>query len=261
MRAALYARVSTREQAEHGYSLGQQLGALRDFCEEQGYKVIEEVSDPGYSGSSPNRPGLNRVRDLVAAGGVDVVLAQDRDRIAREPTIIGWLEYQFADHGCQLRALNDPDEGDHTAELTKNILDSIAKFERANTRQRSVRNTREKLRTGKVVGSGSPPYGFNYNDDRTNYEVDEDTMPIVHIIFDMMASGGTINGVTRTLNAEGIPTPGKQVVGERWYPTTVRRMILADTYKPHSYQELQRLTANDVCAELDPKESYGGFNR
>jgi len=160
VRAVLYARVSTREQADHGYSLNQQLGALRDYCKEQGYEVVEEISDPGYSGSSPNRPGLDRVRDLVAAGGVDVVLAQDRDRIAREPTIIGWLEYQFADHGCQLRALNDPEEGDHTAELTKNILDSIAKFERANTRQRSIRNTREKLRTGKVVGSGSPPYGY-----------------------------------------------------------------------------------------------------
>jgi site-specific DNA recombinase len=257
MRAILYARVSTREQADHGYSLSQQLGALRDYCKEQGYQIVEEVSDPGYSGSSPNRPGLDRVRDLVAAGGVDVVLAQDRDRIAREPTIIGWLEYQFADHGCQLRALNDPEEGDHTAELTKNILDSIAKFERVNTRQRSIRNTREKLRTGKVVGSGSPPYGYQYNEDRTNYEIDHETMPTVHLIFDMMANGGTINGVTSTLNSEGVSTPGKQVVGERWYPTTVRRMILADTYRPHNYQELEVLVTPEVLATLNADCSYG----
>jgi predicted site-specific integrase-resolvase len=84
-RAILYARVSTDEQARSGYSLAQQLEALRGYAEREGYEVLEEVSDPGQSGTSLERPGMDRVRDLVAAGGVSVVLAQDRDRFAREP--------------------------------------------------------------------------------------------------------------------------------------------------------------------------------
>src|SRR5215211_6617219 len=84
-RAIIYCRVSTSEQARSGYSLAQQLEALRAYAAREGYEVLEEVQDPGQSGASLERPGMDRVRDLVAAGGVSAVLAQDRDRIAREP--------------------------------------------------------------------------------------------------------------------------------------------------------------------------------
>ncbi len=92
MRAVLYARVSSQEQANRGYSLQDQLRTLRAYADKHGHEVVEEVVDPGYSGASLERPGLNRVRDLVAAGGIGVVLAQDRDRIARDPVISGWLK-------------------------------------------------------------------------------------------------------------------------------------------------------------------------
>src|SRR3712207_6375036 len=69
-RAVLYARVSTEEQVRSGYSLAQQLEALRAHCEREGYEVLEEVSDPGQSGACLERPGMDRVRDLVATGGV-----------------------------------------------------------------------------------------------------------------------------------------------------------------------------------------------
>src|SRR3712207_9479830 len=83
-RAVLYARVSTDEQARSGYSLAQQVEALREHAAREGYEVIEEVSDPGQSGASLERPGMDRVRDLVAADGVTAVLAQDRDRRSEE---------------------------------------------------------------------------------------------------------------------------------------------------------------------------------
>src|SRR3712207_7137149 len=57
---------------------------FRSYANREGYEVLEEVSDPGQSGASLERPGMDRVRDLVAAGGVSMVLAQDRDRFARD---------------------------------------------------------------------------------------------------------------------------------------------------------------------------------
>src|SRR5919112_1606850 len=78
--AILYARVSTRAQSEEGYSLRQQVEALRRWAEAEGYEVLEVVEESGHSGASLERPGLDRVRDRVAEGGVSVVLAQDRDR-------------------------------------------------------------------------------------------------------------------------------------------------------------------------------------
>jgi len=49
--AILYARVSTDEQATSGYSLRQQIEACRTWCEREGHEVVEEVTDPVYSGA------------------------------------------------------------------------------------------------------------------------------------------------------------------------------------------------------------------
>jgi site-specific DNA recombinase len=56
-RAILYARVSTDEQARSGYSLAQQLEALREYAAREGYEVLAEVSDPGQSGAALRGPG------------------------------------------------------------------------------------------------------------------------------------------------------------------------------------------------------------
>jgi len=54
-RAILYARVSTDEQARSGYSLAQQLEALREYAAREGYEILEEVQDPGQSGAQALR--------------------------------------------------------------------------------------------------------------------------------------------------------------------------------------------------------------
>ena len=59
--AVLYARVSTDEQTK-GYSLRQQLEALRSYAASEGYEVVEECEDPGYSGTFLDRPDLDRAR-------------------------------------------------------------------------------------------------------------------------------------------------------------------------------------------------------
>src|SRR5215204_81671 len=138
-KAVLYARVSTEEQARSGYSLSQQLEALREYAAREEYEVLEEVVDPGQSGASLERPGMDQVRDLVAAGGVAVVLAQDRDRFSREPACTYLLRREFEEHGCELKALNDPGDGSPEGELTDGILDQLAKYERAKISERSRR--------------------------------------------------------------------------------------------------------------------------
>jgi site-specific DNA recombinase len=149
--AILYARVSTDEQARSGYSLAQQLEALREYAAREGYEVLEEVVDPGQSGASLARPGLDKVRDLVAKGGVSIVLAQDRDRFAREPAYHYLLRREFEEHGTKLRALNDRGDDSPEGELTDGILDQLAKYERAKITERSRRGKLRKAREGKIL--------------------------------------------------------------------------------------------------------------
>lgn len=253
--AILYARVSTQEQYEHGYSLRQQIEALRDYAETNGYRVLEEVKDSGFSGASLNRPGLNRVRDLVAAGGVDLVLAQERDRISREPAYHYVLRNEFADYGTALRALNDSADGSPTGDLTDGILDQIAKFQRLQFAHKSRQNKIKKAREGKVMGSGTPPYGFRYNADRTKYKIDEQAMAVVRRIFRMVgAEGQSLHAVKKTFEREGVSPSGR---GRSWLLMSIRRTIRNDVYRPHGYDEVKDKVSPDVAAGLKPDRSYG----
>ena len=196
-RAILYARVSTDEQARSGYSLPQQLEALRAYAAPEGYEVLEEVSDPGQSGASLERPGMDRVRDLVAGGGISVTLAQDRDRFAREPAYHYLLRKEFEENGCKIRALNDRGDDSPEGDLTDGILDQLAKYERAKIAERSRRGKFQKAREGKVVAVERPPYGFRHNDARDNFVVDEERMQIIKRIFRMVGAEGYTMSATR----------------------------------------------------------------
>src|SRR5215218_945755 len=162
-RVILYARVTTDEQARSGYSLAQQIEALRKYATHEGYEVLEELSDPGQSGASLERPGMDRVRDLVATGGVAVVLAQDRDRFSREPAYTYVLRREFEEHGCKLKALNDRGDDSPEGELTDGILDQLAKYERVKTAERTRRGKLRKVQEGKLLAGSVPNFGFKFN--------------------------------------------------------------------------------------------------
>src|SRR5919202_1509774 len=260
-RAILYARVSTDEQARTGYSLAQQLEALREYAAQEGYEVLEEIQDPGQSGASLDRPGLDQVRGLVAGGNVSVVLAQDRDRFAREPAHHYLLKKEFEEHGCKLRALNDRGDGSPEGDLMDGIFDQFAKFERAKTGERTRRGKLRRAREGKVVATHTPDYGFDYNEARDNYVVNEEKMRVVRRIFRMVGvEGHSLNSVKKALDREGVPTPK----GSRyWGNTFIQRVITDDVYKPHTFEEVGTLVSPEVASTLDPAKCYGvwWFNR
>ena len=187
-RVVLYARVSTDEQARSGYSLAQQLEALRDYAAREGYEVLEEAIDPGQSGASLERPGMDRVRDLVAGGRVSVVLAQDRDRFSREPAYAYLLKKEFEEHGTKIRSLKDRGYDSPEGELMDGVFDQFAKFERAKTAERTRKGKLQKARKGKLVRSSRPHYGFEYDETGERYVVNEEEMAVVRRI---LRSAGT----------------------------------------------------------------------
>src|SRR5215217_4605619 len=254
-RAILYARVSTDEQARSGYSLAQQIEALREHAARVGYEVIEEVQDPGQSGASLERPGMDRVRDLVVAGGVSVVLAQDVDRISREPWHYEYLRSWFADHGTQLRTMEDGPDASPMAEFVSYIRRGVAKLERADIAKRSRRGQLQKAREGKILAVRRPKYGFKLNATRDGYEVDEEEMRVVRRIIEMVGvESRTLHAVKRALEREGKQSPdGKPC----WDTPVIRRHILDDVYRPHTYEETAKLVSVEVAAKLDPDERYG----
>jgi hypothetical protein len=72
--------------------------------------------------------------------------------------------------------------------------------------------------------------------------------------------GGTIYGVKRDLEAEGVPSPGGKPY---WTKTFIRSVIFNDVYRSHDYAEISRLLSPEVAAGLEQTGEYGvwWFNR
>ena len=202
---------------------------------------------------------MERVRDLVQGEGVSVVLAQERDRFAREPAYLYLLKQEFEYYGTRIRALSDRDDDSPEGELTEGILDQLAKFERAKTAERTRRGRLRKAREGKVIAGRQADYGFRYNETRDGYVVYEPEMATVRRIFEMFgAEGFSVYGVKAALDASNIPTPGKAVgKGMHWTRAFIRGCVFDDVYKPHTLEEVAALVSPQVAARLDPDRLYG----
>ena len=111
MRVALYVRVSTLRQAQ-AQTFEQQLDRLKAHVQANGWSVSEQnvFLDDGYSGSSLKRPGLDRLRDKVAAAEFDLLLITSPDRLARNACPSGAVARRASADGLPGRIPRPPDD-------------------------------------------------------------------------------------------------------------------------------------------------------
>jgi site-specific DNA recombinase len=251
--AILYARVSSDDQVR-GYSLDQQIRALREWTAREGYSVLEEIRDEGWSGAYLERPGLDRVRDLVEVGSVSVVVAQDADRITRDPAHRAFLDGEFERFGTRLVALDDWGDDSHEGELLKYLKGWVSKGERLKIAERSRRGKREKARRGETVGHLCAPLGFRYTAERKALVVDPEKMSTVRRIFEMAADGRSLLSIKTALERDGVPTAR----GHRlWGLGTLQHIVQNDVYRTSDVEELRPLHPAGAQHKLEPEERYG----
>jgi site-specific DNA recombinase len=245
-RAILYARVSTDEQARSGYSKPGQLKEIRGHAVREGYQVVDEIEDEGYSGGDPYRPGLQRVMQLGETGEIDVVIASKRDRFFRSRLHRLLWDKDLADLGVKLISLNDTGN-----RLADGFQDDFAEWEREMIRERTIRGKLEKAREGKIVASCRPKYGFAFTSEKDALLVNEEQITVVRRIFQMVGpEGRTINATRLALSRQGVPTAR----GARsWSAQAIRDYILDDAYKGHNHLEVAELVSADVLRNLDPE--------
>jgi site-specific DNA recombinase len=108
-RAALYARVSSPQQADAN-TIASQVEALRDRVGSDGLKLDDAFCflDEGHRGATLRRPALERLRDQVAAGVVDRLDVHSPDRRARSDADQVLLLEEFRRSGVEVVFLNRP---------------------------------------------------------------------------------------------------------------------------------------------------------
>jgi len=188
-RAAIYSRVSTKKQGDHGTSLGTQEAESREYAKRQGYQIIESlVVQEDHTGTTLDRPGLARLIAAAESGQFDVLIAYSTDRMFR-PKESGdeWMLPQLV---ARLRELgvsveyadgSIPATGD-SASIISFIKTMEAGSERRRFLERSSRGIKARIAEGKFTSN--PPFGYCKDPDG-RLAIDEEEAKIVRMIFNM----------------------------------------------------------------------------
>ena len=150
-RVAIYARVSSDQQAER-HTIDSQLGELKARASRDGHPVRDDMLfvDNGHSGASLVRPALERLRDLVALAGVDILYVHAPDRLARSYAHQVLLLEEFARAGTEVVFLNRPIGDTPEDNLLLQLQGMFAEYERAKMLERSRRGKRHRAQAGAV---------------------------------------------------------------------------------------------------------------
>src|SRR5438552_1640269 len=161
MRAVLYGRVSTEEQAEK-YGLSSQLRELRAVAKREGYTIVAEYVDDGVSGATLDRPQLARLREAARARAFDVVLVHAVDRLSRDLLNQLIVTEELRSLGIRIALPSGLIEDSPEAQALVQMQGVFAGVERHKIRERTTRGRREKARKGLVV-SGPWPFGYQHD--------------------------------------------------------------------------------------------------
>jgi site-specific DNA recombinase len=237
-RVALYARVSTQQQV-HTQTSAQQLERLQAHCVAQHWTWSPALvfRDDGYSGATLRRPGLERLRDLVAEGAVDHVVITTPDRLARKYLHQLLLIEEFEQRGCQVDFLDRPMGHDPNDQLLLHIRGAVAEYERTLIAERLRRGRQQKYRAGLLLPWTTPPYGYRSAPDHPRtpaavYVAPSEGAIVTEIFARYLEPGGSVAGVAKWLSWAGIPSP----TGKRyWTGASVRRILGNPVYRGDVY--------------------------
>lgn len=163
MKAIVYLRVSTEQQAESGLGLEAQEAKCRAYCEALDVTVVEVIVDAGESAGSLQRPGLARVLASLDEGLADGVVVAKLDRLTRSVRDLGHLvETYFAERFSLLSVGDSIDTRSAAGRLVLNVLMSVAQWEREAIGER----TRDALAAKRARGerAGTVPFGYSADD-------------------------------------------------------------------------------------------------
>lgn len=228
----LYVRVSSREQADEGYSIGEQTERLQKYAEAMGWDVARIYVDPGYSGGNMDRPGLKELIKDVESGKVDKVVVYKLDRLSRSQfDTLYLIEKVFLANETDFVSMTE--NFSTTSSLGRAMIGFLAVFaqlEKDKINERTIMGKEARAKEGKWGGGSSVPVGYNYNPMTEELEVDPyEKMQILEIA-DLFLKGTPIRTISTILNDKGYTRKGRSGKTTQWDAKRVKYVLQSKVY-------------------------------
>lgn len=200
-----YIRVSTERQVE-GYSIEGQITQIEQYCQFNGYELVDIYADRGISGKSMNRPELQRMLNDAKNGKLDCVMVYKTNRLARNTSDLLTIVEELHRQNVEFFSLSERMEvKNSTGKLMLQILASFSEFER-NTILENIYNMQHQ-RALEGYYQGNLPLGYNnIPDNKKELMINQHEANIVKYIFESYAKGHGYRKIANALNHKGYVT-------------------------------------------------------
>lgn len=223
VRVAVYARVSTQEQAVEGTSLEYQQEQLKKYCESQGWEIFQPYVDAGYTGKDDNRPGLKRLLADAKHSLFDKVVVHKMDRLARNLRLLLEIEDKLKEYGISFHSIKETfDTSTASGRHFLQMLGMISEWERETIIERTKAGRLQRYKEGCWAG-GRNPFGYLYDKESKKLVINKTEAAVIRNIFQSYSTGKSMAYIANSLNSEKVPPRDKK--GKGWRSTAIRDIL------------------------------------
>lgn len=200
MKVGIYIRVSTREQAQEGYSIGEQQERLTKYVEAKNWTLTKIYTDPGFSGAKLDRPALQQLIKDCNKKRLDMVLVYKLDRLSRsQKDTLYLIEEVFEKNNIHFSSMSENfDTSTAFGRAMIGILSVFAQLEREQIKERMEMGHVARAKEGYFHGGGFAPIGYDYVNGEL--KINEYEALQVKKIYEMFLNGETLNHITTVMH-------------------------------------------------------------
>ena len=258
--AGIYIRLSQEDKNKKyesdSESIINQKEILKDYCLKNGFNLIDEYVDDGYSGTNFDRPGFIRLIEDIKNKKINLVVVKDLSRLGRDHVMTGYyIETYFPDN--KIRFISIVENYDSMKNQASNdsstfIIACNDYYSKQNSLK--IRNVLDsKRRDGKFIGS-KPCYGYMRDPkDKGHLIIDPNTAQYVKLIFELRSNDIGISEIATRLTKLRAPTPSS-------YKNKIISTITKEEYvwSIHSVKKIleNRMYTGDMVQHTQTKISY-----
>lgn len=202
-RVAAYARFSSDNQRAE--SIDAQLRAIREYCKQHKYVIVEEYTDEARSGTTDRRASFQRLIADSKKKSFDIVLVHKLDRFARNRYDSAVYKRELKKNGVTVHSVLENLDDSPESIMLESVLEGMNEYYSQNLARETMKGMKETAYQCKHTG-GIPPLGYGLDATTKKLILIPDEAETVKIIFDMYAKGYGYSPILERLHREGRKT-------------------------------------------------------
>ena len=201
--AAIYVRVSTQDQAQHGFSLEAQQENLVNYAKVLGYEIFKIYREEGKSAKNLNRPEMINLLKDAEEKKFSAIFIYKLDRFSRSLKDLILTIYKLKEWGVDFISLQDKIEtASASGKLMFQIIGAFAEFERNIIGDRTKFGMERKAKEGGFITKA--PKGYKLLNKKLI--IDEEASKKVQEIFEEFLNSGI--SLTQLAKKNNLTTSG-----------------------------------------------------